>query len=256
MRLSGKVALVTGGGSGIGAAAARLFAREGAAVALMGRRREALDAVVAQIKEARGRAIAIQGDVVRAADCERAVRDAVHAFGALHVLFNNAGTSAVGTALETAEEEFDRVMDINVKGTFLMCKYALPHMIEAGGGSIINTSSVSGIRGNRQRAAYNAAKGAVCNLTKNLALDFGPKGVRANAVLPGLVETDMPKFFQARGGKTWPDVVRENTPKYPLGRIGKPEDVANCVLFLAADESAWITGQLIAVDGGLTAVLM
>lgn len=128
--------------------------------------------------------------------------------------------------------------------------------ILVGGGSIVNISSVSGIRGNRERAAYNASKGAVCNLTKNLAVDFGHKGVRVNAVLPGLVETDMPRYFMTLDGRPWEEVVAGALPKYPLGRIGKPEDVAHCAVFLASDEAAWITGQLISVDGGLTCGLL
>jgi NAD(P)-dependent dehydrogenase (short-subunit alcohol dehydrogenase family) len=152
---------------------------------------------------------------------------------------------------------WDQVLHTNATGTYLMCKFALPHLVEAGGGSVVNISSVAGTHGIRQRAAYNAAKGAVCTLTKNLAADFGPKSVRANAILPGLVETDMPKFFQAQStGRDWQQVVDQSLSAYPLGRIGQPQDVAHCVLFLASDESSWITGQMIAVDGGLTSVLL
>ncbi len=256
MRLADKVALITGGGTGIGAETARLMAKEGASVAVTGRRTEPLEAVVRSIKESGGRALALSGDVTTGEDCQKAVDETIKRFGRLHILVNNAGTSTVGTALETDLEDWHRVLETNVTGTFMMCRWALPHIIKAGGGSIVNISSVSGIRGNRERAAYNASKGAVCNLTKNLAVDFGPKGVRVNAVLPGLVETDMPQYFMTLDGRPWEDVVAAALPKYPLGRIGKPEDVAYCVVFLASDEAGWMTGQLIAVDGGVTCGLI
>ena len=256
MRLANKVALITGGGTGIGAATARVMAKEGASVAVTGRRIKPLEAVVTSIEDSGGQALALPGDVTTSQDCQQSVDETIKRFGQLHILVNNAGTSAVGTALETATEDWHRVIDTNVTGTFLMCRLALPHIIEAGGGSIVNISSVSGIRGNKERAAYNASKGAVCNLTKSLAVDFGAKGVRVNAVLPGLVETDMPKHFMTLDGRPWEDVVAAALPKYPLGRIGKPEEVAYCALFLASDEAAWITGQLISVDGGLTCGLV
>ena len=256
MRLENKVSLITGGGTGIGAATARLMAKEGAFVAVTGRRAEPLNDVVKSIEDSGGRAIALPGDVSRPQDCQRVVGETIQRFGRLHILVNNAGTSAVGTALETNPEQWHQVMDTNATATFMMCRCGLPHIIKAGGGSIVNISSVSGIRGNRERAAYNASKGAVCNLTKNLAVDFGLKGVRVNAVLPGLVETDMPRYFMTLGGRTWEEVVASALPKYPLGRIGKPDDVAHCAVFLASDEAAWVTGQLIAVDGGLTCGLL
>ena len=256
MRLANKVALITGGGTGIGAATARLMAKEGASVAVTGRRAEPLKEIVTSIEDSGGPALALPGDVTTAKDCQQAVDGTIKRFGQLHILVNNAGTSAVGTALETDPEDWHRVIDTNVTGTFMMCRLALPHIIEAGGGSIVNISSVSGIRGNRERAAYNASKGAVCNLTKNLAVDFGAKGVRVNAVLPGLVETDMPKYFMTLDGRPWDDVVAGALPKYPLGKIGKPEDIAYCAVYLASDEAVWITGQLIAVDGGLTCGLI
>ena len=256
MRMANKVVLITGGGTGIGAASARIMAREGAAVAVMGRRQDPLNAVVSTILDAGGKAIAIPGDVIKSDDCRRAVDQTVENLGQLHVLVNSAGTSAVGTAMETDQDEWHEVLNTNATSTYLMCKFALPHMIETGSGSIINISSVSGIRGNRQRVAYNTAKGAVCSLTQNLAVDFSSKGVRSNAILPGLVETDMPKYFRTLDGQTWDQIVASDLPRYPIGRIGQPEDVANCVLYLASDESAWVTGQLIAVDGGLTCGLI
>jgi NAD(P)-dependent dehydrogenase (short-subunit alcohol dehydrogenase family) len=256
MRLKNKVSLITGGGTGIGAATARLMAKEGAFVAVAGRRAEPLNNVVKSVEDAGGRAIALAGDVIHQQDCQRFVDETVQRFGHLHILVNNAGTSTVGTAIETNPEQWHRVMETNATATFMMCRCGLPHIIKAGGGSIVNISSVSGIRGNRERTAYNASKGAVCNLTKNLAVDFGHNGVRVNAVLPGLVETDMPRYFMTRDGTTWEEVVANALPKYPLGRIGKPEDVAHCAVFLASDEAAWITGQLISVDGGLTCGLL
>ena len=207
MRLANKVALITGGGTGIGGATAKLMAKEGASVAVTGRRAEPLEAIVKSIEDLGGQALALPGDVTTAEDCQKAVDETIKRFGHLNILVNNAGTSAVGTAVGTDLEDWHRVIDTNVTGLFMMCRLALPHIIEAGGGSIVNISSVSGIRGNRERAAYNASKGAVCNLTKNLAVDFGAKGVRANAVLPGLVETDMPRYFMTLDGRPWEDVV-------------------------------------------------
>jgi len=256
MRLADKVALISGGGTGIGAATARLMAQAGASVTVMGRRAEPLNEIVKTIEDSGGRAVAFSGDVTKPQDCRQVVDEAVKRFGKLNILVNNAGTSAVGTALETDHDQWHTVLNTNVTATFVMCQCALPHMIEAGGGSIVNISSVSGIRGNRQRAAYNASKGAVCNLTKNLAVDFGAQGVRSNAVLPGLVETDMPQHFMTLDGRTWDQVVAGAVPKYPLGRIGKPEDIAHCALFLASDEASWVTGQMISVDGGLTCGLI
>jgi len=256
MRLSNKVALVTGGGTGIGAATARIMAKEGACVVVTGRRAEPINTVVKSIQDAGGQARALPGSVTAEKDCQQAVDETIKRFGRLHILVNNAGTSTVGTALETALDDWHRVIETNVTGIYRMCRLALPHILDAGGGSIINISSVSGIRGNRNRAAYNASKGAVCNLTKNLAVDFGPRGVRVNAVLPGLVETDMPRYYMTLNGRPWEDVVASALPKYPLGKIGRPEDIAYCALYLASDEAAWVTGQLIAVDGGLTCGLL
>jgi meso-butanediol dehydrogenase / (S,S)-butanediol dehydrogenase / diacetyl reductase len=255
MRLLDKVSLITGGGTGIGAATARLMAKEGAAVCVTGRRLEPLNDVVRTIEGSGGRAMSFPCDVTIQQDCRQAVEETVKRFGRLDILVNNAGTSAVGTALDTDLDQWHQVMNTNATATFLMCRFALPHLIAAGG-SIVNIASVSGIRGNPKRPAYNASKGAVCNLTKNLAVDFGPQGVRVNAVLPGLVETDMPQHFMTLDGRPWDQVVADALPKYPLGRIGKAEDIAPCVVFLASGESAWITGQLIGIDGGLTCGLL
>lgn len=256
MRLSNKVALVTGGGTGIGAATARIMAKQGACVAVTGRRAEPINTVAKSIEGAGGQALSLPGSVTAEEDCRHAVDETIKRFGRLNILVNNAGTSTVGTAIETTLDDWHRVIETNLTGIYLMCRVALPHIIDAGGGTIVNISSVSGIRGNSKRAAYNASKGAVCNLTKNLAVDFGSQGVRVNAVLPGLVETDMPRYYMTLDGRRWEDVVAAALPKYPLRKIGRPEDIANCVLYLASDEAAWVTGQLIAVDGGLTCGLL
>jgi gluconate 5-dehydrogenase len=232
------------------------MAQEGASVAVTGRRVEPPKDVVKSIEDSGGRALTFPGDLTNPQVCQQTADETVKHFGQLHILVNNAGTSMVGTVMETEHDQWHQVMDTNATATFMMCRCALPQMIETGSGSIINISSVAGIRGNSQRAAYNASKGAVCNLTKNLAVDFGPKGVRANAILPALVETDMPKYFMTQDGRTWEQVVTEALPRYPLKRIGRPEDTAYCPVFLASDEAAWITGQLIAVDGGLTGALI
>ncbi|MEZ4701269.1 MAG: SDR family oxidoreductase [Rhodothermales bacterium] len=256
MRLQNKTALVTGGGTGIGRAIAERFVGEGARVAISGRRQEQIDETVAALRRAGGDAIGIQGDVSVEADAARMVETVIEHWGRLDVLVNNAATIVSRTPLgDTPVEAWDRMMDINVRGVFLVCRAALPAMTQAGGGAIVNIASVAGHRGQPTNAAYSTTKGAVLNLTRSLAADYGPHGVRVNSVSPALVETEMART-RLKPGESWDErAVREWVPNYPIGRLGRPEDIANGVLFLASDEASWITGIDLLIDGGYMAKL-
>jgi len=249
MRLENKVALITGGTSGIGAATAILFAKEGASVAVTGRNEKRGHAVTAKILEGGGKAIFIRTDVRKANDCQRAVDATLDSFGRLDILFNNAGIFYPHTVVDCTEEEWDEQLDINLKGTFLMSKFALPHMIRQGGGVIINNSSGWGIVGGDNAVAYCASKGGVVLLTKAMAIDHGPQGIRVNCVCPGDVDTPMlPEDARMRGLK-WDDYLA-GCANRPLGRIGTVDEIAKAVLFLASDESSFMTGAALVVDGG------
>ena len=250
-RLSGKVALITGGGTGIGRACALQFSREGAKVAVAGRRLEPLAAVVAEIQAAGGQALSANCDVAKSDQVERTIREVVSQFGALHVLVNNAGILHVGSVEETSEAEWDRLVDVDLKGVFLVSRAALPELRKSGG-AIVNIGSVLGLVGMKKRAAYAAAKGGVTMLTKAMALDHAQEGIRVNCICPAIVETDLVQTILSQA----PDrvaAVRLRTAQIPLGRMGKPEDVAALAVFLASEESSWLTGAAIALDGGLTA---
>ena len=251
-RLSGKVALITGGGTGIGRAIAEAFAREGAKVAIAARRKDKLAEVVAAISAAGGQALAVSCDITQNADADRAVRETEQHFGALHVLVNNAGIWSAATVEELSEDDWDRVMRVNIKGPFLMSRAALPAMRRAGGGSIINTGSILGLVAMKSRAAYCASKGAVTMLTKAMALDHAHENIRVNCICPSLVETEMVKslFPDTPEGRA----VRDSRlAGIPLGRMGKPADVAELAVYLASEESSWLTGVAIPLDGGLSA---
>ena len=252
MRLENKIALVTGGNSGIGKATALLFAREGAAVAVTGRDAGRGRNVVQEIERDGGNALFVECDVRDAGQCRRVVEQAVRAFGRLDILFNNAGVFYPHTALDCSEEEWDLQLDINLKGTFLMCKYALPHMVAQRSGVIINNSSGWGLVGGDAAVAYCASKGGVVLLTKALAIDHGRHGIRVNCICPGDVETPMlPEDAKLRGLK-WEDYLA-GCANRPLGRIGTSEEIARSVLFLATDDSSFMTGAALVVDGGGTA---
>jgi len=252
MRLANKVALITGGTSGIGEATALLFAKEGASVSISGRNEKRGHAVIGQILQAGGRAIFIRSDVRKAAECQRAVDETVKAFGQLDILFNNAGVFYPHTTLDCSEEEWDLQIDINLKGTFLMSKSALPGMIQRGSGVIVNNSSGWGIVGGDAAVAYCASKGGVVLLTKAMAIDHGRQGIRVNCICPGDVETPMlPEDARLRG-LTWSDYLA-GCANRPLGRIGTAEEIAKAVLFLASDDSSFMTGAALVVDGGGTA---
>jgi NAD(P)-dependent dehydrogenase (short-subunit alcohol dehydrogenase family) len=249
MRLEGKVALITGGTSGIGAATAILFAKEGAAVAITGRNSERGEQIVKDIVAAGGDALFVRSDVCVAADCKRAVDKTLERFGKIDVLFNNAGVFHPRTIPECTEEEWDDTIDSSLKGAFLMSKYALPSMIEQGSGSIIHTSSGWGILGGDKAAAYCAAKGGLIVMAKAMAIDHGPQGIRVNCVCPGDVLTPMLPDDAAKRGMAWEDYEKGAADR-PLGRIGVVEDIANAVLFLASDEASFVTGESLVVDGG------
>ena len=249
MRLVGKVAIVTGGGSGIGETTAVLFGREGAKVLVADNRADAAKATVKTIKETGGTACPVCADVTKAADVEAMIRTAVELFGRLDILFNNAGVLAKGSVVDLSENEWDRVMDVNLKAVFLCCKYAIPEMIKNAGGSIIITSSiVASIGGLSLSCVYPATKAGVIGFCKDTAVKYARHNIRINCVCPGQVETPM-----VRERIKAPGVREALLEKYPLGRLGQPIDVAYAVLFLASDEASFITGTELIVDGGYSA---
>nr|UMF44227.1 thermophilic NAD(H)-dependent 3-quinuclidinone reductase [synthetic construct] len=247
--LKDKVALVTGGASGIGRATAMLFARQGAAVTIADVNAEAGRAVAQEIETAGGKALFVACDVTQARDCQQAVEATVAAFGGLDILFNNAGIIRRADVLTTTEEEWDRVMAVNVKSIFLMSKYAIPHMHKRGGGVIINTSSGWGLKGGGNAVSYCASKGAVTNMTRAMAIDHGPQHIRVNAVCPGDTDTPMLRSEARQLGQPEQEFMAEAAAR-PLGRYGTPEEIAEAVLFLASDAASYITGAALVVDGG------
>ncbi len=247
--LEGKRALITGGASGIGRATALLFAREGAAVAVADRDEAGGQETVERIRKGGGRAIFVACDVTIEADCRRAVQTTVQELGGLDILFNNAGIIRRATVLDLSEEEWDRVMDVNVKGIFLMSKYAIPIMAAGGGGVIINTASGWGLKGGRRAVAYCASKAAVVNMTRAMALDHGAQNIRVNCVCPGDTDTPMLRDEARQLGEPEEGFLAEAASR-PLQRVGTPEEVAQAVLFLASDAASFVTGAALVVDGG------
>lgn len=251
-RLKGKVAIVTGGVTGIGRAIALAFAHEGARVAVLGRRRDAPDKAVKEMAQFGAEAMAIVCNATRSEDIRKAVAEIETTLGPANVLVNNAGILSVSTVESISEQEWDWVLETNLKGPFLMSRAVLPLMRKAGGGSIVNVGSVLGLVAMKDRAAYCASKGGVTLLTKAMALDHAHDHIRVNCICPAIIETELVKglFSDAVAGQQ----ARESRiGTLPLGRFGQPKDVADLAVFLASDESSWLTGTAIPLDGGLTA---
>jgi len=245
MRLANKVAIITGGGSGIGRGIALAFAREGARVVIAGRDARKLDAVAKEIGSA---CLAQRADVSNREDIHKLVATTVEKFGGIHILVNNAGLLLPGAAESLTEEEWDQTFNVNVRGLWLLSRAVLPHLRSAGGGSIVNIGSVLSLVSARNRVAYAASKGAVLAMTRAIALDHAPEKIRVNCICPGIVETEMVARFNMDEAAR-----RQRVAMHPAGRFGQPEDIAQAAVFLASDESAWITGAAFPVDGGYTA---
>jgi dihydroanticapsin dehydrogenase len=246
-RLEGKVAVITGSTSGIGRATAELFAQEGARVVVNGRRKELGEQVVEGIRAAGGTASFFHADIGQSEQLQALIAYAVDTYGHLDILMNNAVSGRGGTVVEMKEEAWDAMMAVSLKAVFLGCKYAIPEMIKAGGGSIINISSVHGFVVAPRAAAYATAKAGMINLTRQVALDFGKQGIRANCICPGLIITESrTEWFAVE------ENMRREQALYPVGRPGWPIDVARAAVFLASEESSFITGHCLVVDGGQT----
>ncbi|HEU0237387.1 MAG TPA: glucose 1-dehydrogenase [Candidatus Limnocylindrales bacterium] len=251
MRLEDKVTIITGGASGMGRVAAGLFAREGARLVLADVSEEAVESAAADVRAAGGQATAVVADVSRDDDARRMVDHAVATFGRVDVLYNNAGImpAADHSVVDTDVATWDAVMAVNVRGVFLGCKYAIPRMVDQGAGSIINIASFVAILGcSVPQDAYTASKGAVLSLTRSLAVQFGPHGVRSNAICPGPVETPLLMDWLVKDE----EAKRIRLARNPTGRFGKPEEIVWMAVYLASDESRWTNGASLVVDGGIT----
>ncbi|HJT01204.1 MAG TPA: glucose 1-dehydrogenase [Terriglobales bacterium] len=248
-RVQGKVALITGAASGIGRASALLFAKEGAAVAIVDVNEKAGKAVAREIGEKGGQVFFAQADVTCTADCQHAVRAVAEKYGSLHILFNNAGIIRRASVLNLSEEEWDRVMEVNLKSVFLMSKFAIPILEKSGGGSIINTASGWGLTAGPKAAAYCASKGAVVLLTKAMAIDHGPQNIRVNCICPGDTDTPMLRSEAQQLGAETGRFLQEAAQR-PLQRVGTPEEIAQAALYLASDAASFVTGTALVVDGG------
>ncbi|MDQ5839715.1 MAG: glucose 1-dehydrogenase [Chloroflexota bacterium] len=251
MRLRDKVALITGAGSGMGRVAAQQFAAEGARVVVAEFGADAGAETIRLVTDAGGEAIHVQADVSREEDARRMVDAAVDQYGRLDVLYNNAGImpEADHSVVDTDVEVWDQVMAVNLRGVYLGCKYAIPRMVEGGGGSVINISSFVALLGcSVPQDAYTASKGAVLSLTRSLAVQFGPHGVRANAICPGPIETPLLMDWLLKDE----DAKRLRLARNPTGRFGKPEEIVNVAVYLASDESRWTNGAHFVIDGGIS----
>ncbi len=254
-RLTGKVAVITGSTSGIGRATAKRFAQEGALVVVSGRRRELGETAVAEIRQAGGEAIYVEANVGRTDDLKGLIREAVSTYGRLDILMNNAFSGKSGSVVEMSEADWDAHLDVSLKAVFLGCKYAVPEMLKVGGGVIINTSSIHGVLAGPSKffgsIAYESAKAAVINLTRQVAVEYGPSNIRANAICPGRILTESKVEWLQQN----PEIDARDRLLYPLRRFGETDEVAKVAVFLASDDSSFVTGQAIVVDGGLTAQL-
>lgn len=244
MRLNNKVAIITGGGSGIGRGIALAFAREGAKVVIAGRNSKKLEAVASKIGPS---CLHERADVSDGNDIKRLIDATLARFGGIHVLVNNAGVLLPGTVESHSQEEWDQTFNVNVRGLWLLSRSVLPHIRAAGGGSIVNIGSVLSLVAARNRVAYSASKGAVLSITRAMALDHAPEKIRVNCICPGIVDTEMVRFNLSE------EALRQRIALHPLGRFAQPEDIAEAAVFLASDESSWVTGAAFPVDGGYTA---
>ena len=246
-RFDGRVVVITGAGAGIGRDSALAFAAEGAAVAVLEVRAVRAEQTAELVRQAGGTAVAFPCDVRDGVQVEQAIAAVAERFGRIDVLFNNAGTTRPGDVVSVSIEDWDMVLDVNLRGTFLVSRAVLPHMLALSGGAVINMGSVDGLAGDARMAAYNAAKAAVVNLTRSMAIDFGPRGVRVNCICPGLVGTPaVLRMFSDESRQRMQAVT-------PLGRIGRPGDIASLAVFLASDDAAYINGTTVVADGGLMA---
>jgi len=252
-RLEGKVALVTGAASGIGESTAEVFAREGARVMIADVQDELGRNVVERIRAAGGTAEYVHCDVAVGEDVGGMVRATVDTFGALDILYNNAGLARTGTVTEISEEDWDLVIDVDLKSVYLGCKYAIPEMRRSGGGSIISTASIAGIRGSPRLNAYSAAKAGVINLTRTLAAEVGADGIRVNCICPGIIVTPIWQQVGTLADEQRAAMWEMMGQRVLLRRVGMPEDIARGALFLASEDSSYITGHALVIDGGLTA---
>ncbi|MCL4508619.1 MAG: SDR family oxidoreductase [Chloroflexi bacterium] len=252
MKLAGKITVVTGAGSGIGQAIAQTLAAAGARIAVVDFSETGGQETVRLITEQGGEAFFVQADVSHRSDVERYVKAVVERYGRIDILCNNAGIGVAATVTETTEEDWDRVLAVDLKGVYLGCKYTIPVMLRQGGGVIVNTASVAGMVGVLNRAAYCAAKAGVVGLTKSIAVDYVSQNIRCNAVCPGTVDSPWIQRILSQQ----PDPVAERqrmVERQPMGRMGRPDEVARAVLYLACDDSAFVTGSTLVIDGGLTA---
>ena len=244
MRLKDKTAIITGGGTGIGLATARAFYQEGAKIILFGRRKEKLEKAVENLGDS---AIIVQGDMTNNNDLDQLINETLHNFKKIDILVNNAGLFNGAPLHEISDSQWDEIMDINIRSVFQLTRRVLPAMLSQKYGSIIHISSILGLIAVPQVAAYNVSKGALNQFSRSIAVEYGSSGIRSNSICPGLIATDMTADLMKDA-----DLMKEWSKDYPIGRFGKPEDVANACLYLASDESSFVTGITLPVDGGFT----
>ncbi|HEX3034646.1 MAG TPA: SDR family oxidoreductase [Thermodesulfobacteriota bacterium] len=254
MKLKNKVAIITGGSLGIGKATAVLFAKEGAKVIITGRTEKTLKEVVEGAKKEGLEIDYLVSDVANEEDCKKAINYTINKYKRIDILFNNAGVLPLGITHETSTEDWDNAFNINVRGTYLMSKYTIPHMLKQGKGCIVNNSSVLGLKAISGAVAYNATKGAVSQLTRSMALEYADKGIRVNAICPGTIVTPMVESFLERvpSAKEYLESLQPMTKS--LDRFGKPEEIAHAVLFLCDENVEFMAGTMLSVDGGWIAI--